>query len=82
MKKLRWYFARLVDKISPHRYCWASLCIWVEFGDSRLRDVEGPRECRRDARTNEPGACCYCGRYISPQFAIDMIGRKRYLEER
>jgi len=75
MKRVRYLIIRTVDKLFPHRFCWFSLCIWAEFGDYSLRDVDTPRECRKDARTNEPGAACYCGRYISPQFAADFISK-------
>jgi len=71
-ERIRWRIIRIIDKLRPHRYCWANLCIWATFGDTRLRDVETPHKCKKEAQTNEPHAACYCGRYISPQVSRDL----------
>ena len=83
MHNARYRLIRILDKLRPRRYCWASLCVWAAFGDRLidLRDVDTPYECKKEAQTNEPNASCYCGRYISPQFAVNW-GKRRHLEER
>ncbi|NNV07163.1 hypothetical protein ETC03_12310 [Geobacillus sp. MMMUD3] len=76
-EKLRFKIAFLLDKRKDT--CWTDLAMWAMGFDYELRDCippkiggskwyTGVRRCRQEAR--QCGSC-YCGKFVSEQYAAD-----------
>lgn len=64
-KKFRSWFANLLYKIFPTRFCWADLAGWIVSGGNLFKMFGRPHGCvldsmEKDLEINDSDTC-YCG---------------------